>query len=158
MARHALESGRDGDIVFAPFSVLDREIFEAARYETWRRPLDEPGWERFWGAFEGERVVGHIELTGAASEASAHRARLGMGVERDFRGRGLGRALMDAALTWARHEPSLAWLELSVFSHNERARKLYRQHGFEEVSLVRDAYRVGDKSIDDVMMVLALTR
>jgi RimJ/RimL family protein N-acetyltransferase len=158
VARHALESGRNGDIVFAPFSVLDREVFEAARYETWRRPIDELGWERFWGAFEGERIVGHLELTGGLSEASAHRARLGMGVEREFRGLGWGRALLNAALTWARGESSLSWVELSVFAHNERARALYARYGFAEVGLVRDAYRVAEKSIDDVMMVLALQR
>lgn len=154
--RHAHESGRNGDIIFAPFLELDREVFEAARYETWRRPLDELGWERFWGAFVGERVIGHIELTGLSSEASAHRARLGMGVEREFRGQGWGRVLLDVALAWARGQPSLSWVELSVFAHNERARSLYRRHGFEEVAFVRDAYRVANKSIDDVMMVLSL--
>jgi ribosomal protein S18 acetylase RimI-like enzyme len=80
---------------------------------------------------------------------------LGMGVERGARGNGLGRALLAAAIAWAR-TAELAWLDLGVFAHNERARALYRTVGFVEVGTTRDRFRVDGVVIDDVAMVLAL--
>jgi len=154
--RHAHESGRDGDIVFAPFSEFDRDAYEASRYESWRRALDMPGWERCWGALTGDRVVGHLDLTGGHLYSALHRARLGIGVERAHRARGVGTLLLKAAIRWARAERGLSWIDLSVFVHNERARALYEQLGFHEVGRTADAYRVGRQSIDDVHMTFSV--
>ena len=156
--RHAAESGREGDIVFAPFSEFDREAYEASRYESWRRSLDQPGWERCWAATVNDRVVGHLDLTGGHLYSALHRARLGIGVERSHRASGIGSALLNAAIQWARSERSLDWIDLSVFAHNERARLLYERFGFVEVGRTRDAYRMGRQSIDDVHMTLHVAR
>jgi RimJ/RimL family protein N-acetyltransferase len=154
--RHAAESGRQGDPVFAPFSEFDQETYEDTRYESWRRPTDAPGWERCWAVLEGERVVAHLDLTGGTLYSQLHRARLGIGVERAQRGRGLGSALLHAALAWARDGHELAWIDLSVFAHNHRAIQLYQRFGFIELGRVQDAYRVDGTSVDDVHMTLVL--
>jgi RimJ/RimL family protein N-acetyltransferase len=154
--RHALESGRGQDIVFAPFADLDREAYEDLRQESWRRATDVPGWERCFGAFVDEQVVGHVDLTGGSLYSSLHRARLGVGVEREYRGQGVGSALINAALSWARRERKLNWIDLSVFAHNRQALHLYERLGFRETGRTPDAYRVGTLRIDDVHMVLSL--
>jgi RimJ/RimL family protein N-acetyltransferase len=154
--RHAFESGRGGDMVFAPFTELDREAYEETRQETWRRPTDVPGWERCFGAFDGERIVGHVDLTGTALYSALHRARLGIGVERDYRARGTGTQLLELALSWARTELNLVWIDLSVFGHNTRALRLYERLGFRETGRTEDAYRLGAQCIDDVHMSLRL--
>jgi RimJ/RimL family protein N-acetyltransferase len=56
---------------------------------------------------------------------------LGMFVAADRRGRGVGSALVAAAIDWAR-ERGLHKLSLSVFPHNEAAIGLYRKFGFVE--------------------------
>lgn len=154
--RHAYESGRGGDVVFAPFTELDREAYEETRQETWRRPTDVPGWERCFGAFEGERIIGHVDLTGPPLYSALHRARLGIGVEREQRGHGTGSALLALALSWARTELNLIWIDLSVFAHNTRALALYERLGFRETGRTEDAYRLGAVRIDDVHMSLKL--
>lgn len=154
--RHAYESGRGTDIVFAPFHELDREAYEESRYESWRRPIDVPGWERCFGAFDGERMIGHLDLTGGSLYAALHRARLGIGVERGYRGAGVGSALIDAALAWARREQELVWIDLTVFEHNQRAVRLYERYGFQHMGRMQDAYRMGEQSIDDLHMTLQL--
>jgi RimJ/RimL family protein N-acetyltransferase len=154
--RHAAESGRGGDIVFAPFLDFDRDAYEDSRFDTWRRTLEVPGWERCWGAFEGTQLLGHVDLTGGALYSTLHRARLGIGVERSARAQGVGSALMHAAIHWARSEPRLGWVDLSVFEHNDRARALYERLGFAVTGRTRDAYRLAGRSIDDVHMALAL--
>jgi ribosomal protein S18 acetylase RimI-like enzyme len=158
IARHSRESGRDGDPVFRPRSST-LPIDDAATIERhrigWAQPLDEPYWLRTWGARLDGEIRGHLDLHGGRLPSESHRAMLGMGVERGARGRGLGRALLAAAIAWAR-SAELAWLDLGVFAHNERARQLYRSVGFVEVGVTRDRYRVDGAAIDDVAMVLAL--
>jgi RimJ/RimL family protein N-acetyltransferase len=152
--RHARESGRGDDPVFAPFTEFDAQAFEETRYDSWRRAVDMPGWERCWAYFDGDRVVGHLDLSGAALYSGLHRARLGIGVERAFRGRGIGSALLTTVIQWSRRERDLIWLDLSVFAHNVRALRLYEQHGFREVGRTPDAYRLNSQSIEDVHMSL----
>jgi ribosomal protein S18 acetylase RimI-like enzyme len=54
-----------------------------------------------------------------------------MMVAREWRGRGVGSALVAAAIEWGR-ENGLHKLTLSVFPHNEAAIGLYRKFGFSE--------------------------
>lgn len=54
---------------------------------------------------------------------------IGMMVARDWRRRGVGSALVAAAIEWGR-ERGLHKLTLSVFPHNEAAIGLYRKFGF----------------------------
>jgi RimJ/RimL family protein N-acetyltransferase len=56
---------------------------------------------------------------------------IGMIVAADWRGRGVGTALVAAAIDWARAH-GLHKLTLSVFPHNDAAIALYRKFGFEE--------------------------
>jgi L-phenylalanine/L-methionine N-acetyltransferase len=56
---------------------------------------------------------------------------LGMVVAQPWRGRGVGSALVGAAIEMARQE-GLHKLSLEVFPHNEAAIALYRKFGFVE--------------------------
>jgi len=158
IARHSLESGRDGDLIFRP-RTSDAPIDESATIERhrvgWALPLDEPYWLRTWGVLEDGKIRGHLDLHGGRLTSECHRAMLGMGVERGWRGRGHGRGLLAAAIAWAKGV-ELAWLDLGVFAHNRRARSLYAAVGFVEVGITRDRFRVDGTAIDDVAMALAL--
>ena len=69
------------------------------------------------------------------------------------RRRGIGRALLDAAVAWAR-ESGIRKLELHVFPHNEPAIALYEAFGFEREGYRSDHYRRGDGYVDAVLMAL----
>jgi RimJ/RimL family protein N-acetyltransferase len=158
IGRHSRESGEGGDLIFRPRS-SDAPIDEPATIERhqagWSLALDEPYWLRTWGVVIDGDVRGHLDLHGGRLPSEFHRAMLGMGIERPWRGRGHGRALLAAAIAWAR-DAEFAWLDLGVFAHNHRARRLYAAVGFVEVGITRDRFRVDGTVIDDVAMVLAL--
>jgi ribosomal protein S18 acetylase RimI-like enzyme len=62
-------------------------------------------------------------------------------VAREGEGRGVGRALLEAAERWA-VEQGYPWLTLHVFEGNDRARKVYEQVGY-TVEWTRMLKRVG---------------
>lgn len=152
--RHGDESGR-GDPIFRPRAGAEDLVGGNRHQGGWSQALDEPYWLRTWGVVVGGNVRGHLDLQGGRLASEAHRAMLGMGVERGWRGQGHGRALIAAAIAWAR-DHQLAWLDLCVFAHNTRARALYRAVGFVEVGTTVDRYRVEGVVVDDVAMVLRL--
>ena len=161
LKRHLAESGRGSTPFFTPYSADDPWDFEARRktyLKRWSRPLSQPNWERMWGAFEGDRLVGHTNLTTEPLKTNQHRANLGMGIEAAYRKRGLGEALLRAAIDWARRESALEWIDLCVFTVNTPAQTLYRKLGFTETGRVDDAFRIDGVSVGDIQMTLNLKR
>ncbi len=81
---------------------------------------------------------------------------IGMMVAADWRGRGVGTALVAAAVEWARAR-GLHKLALSVFPHNDVAIALYRKFGFvEEGRLVQHVRRADGELWDLIEMGLLL--
>jgi ribosomal protein S18 acetylase RimI-like enzyme len=81
---------------------------------------------------------------------------IGMMVAHDWRRRGVGSALMTAAMDWAR-ERGLHKLSLSVFVHNTAAIGLYRKLGFvEEGRRIKHYRRESGELWDSIEMGLLL--
>ena len=79
-----------------------------------------------------------------------------MAVAREWRGRGVGSALMAAGIEWAR-ERGLHKLCLAVFPHNDAGIALYRKFGFvEEGRRVKQIRRQSGELWDTVEMGLLL--
>jgi RimJ/RimL family protein N-acetyltransferase len=80
----------------------------------------------------------------------------GMLVDRDWRGRGVGSALVQAAVDWSRAE-GLHKLCLEVFPHNEAGIALYRKFGFVEEGRRAKHYRRASGELwDSILMGLSL--
>jgi len=164
MGRHRAESGR-GDIHFMPFAPDDPDGPQGVSAEKLALTLADPGWHRCWIALResdnnepiSARVIGHVDLKGHGLRAANHRCELGIGIERAYRGGGLGRRLMQAAIDFCVSAPSLEWLDLRVFAHNQKARALYQQLGFKEHGAYVDLVRIEGEPMDDVLMTLSVT-
>lgn len=106
-------------------------------------------------AADGELVVGRLSLARDPHPASAHVADLGLVVAAAHRRRGVGTALLDAAVEWA-WRADVTKLELHVFPWNEPAIRLYERFGFEREGLRRDHYRRGGEPVDALLMAYHL--
>jgi RimJ/RimL family protein N-acetyltransferase len=98
------------------------------------------------------QIVGMIH-----TEVSRHGfGELGMLVDRDWRGCGVGSALLQATIDWAR-DHGLHKLSLEVFAHNTAAITLYRKCGFvEEGYRVKHYRRANGELWDSIVMGLPL--
>ena len=103
-------------------------------------------------ATSGSEIVGFVSVY-----ASPHGyADLGMAVVREWRGRGVGSALLAAAIESARAR-GLHKVSLEVFAHNGAAIALYRTFGFvEEGRRVKQYRRQSGELWDAIEMGLLL--
>ena len=77
---------------------------------------------------------------------------LGMLVDSQHRGKGLGYALLEQLFSWARGR-NVSQLSLLVFPHNDRALALYRRTGFEEIErYTADVTRATGEVWDTILM------
>jgi ribosomal protein S18 acetylase RimI-like enzyme len=102
-------------------------------------------------AMDGEQLVGWCDITRSHDKTTAHCGHLGMGVLADYRGRGIGTQLIEAALA-AAGEANIPRVELTVYANNAAAIGLYRKVGFvEEGRMSRYAVLKGE-FVDAVAM------
>jgi L-phenylalanine/L-methionine N-acetyltransferase len=122
--------------------------------EQWRRRLSETP-ESLYNlvAVIDNRLVGMIGVdTFPNKPRRRHVGTLGMCVRDDWQGKGIGAALMKAALDLADNWLNLTRLELEVYADNEAAIHLYERFGFEvEGTLRQHAFRDG-QYVDSKMM------
>jgi len=96
-------------------------------------------------------IVGRLSVARDQHPASKHVADLGLMVAASHRRRGIGTALLDAAVVWARGS-GVRKLELHVFPWNRAAISLYERYGFVKEGYRRGHYRRGDEYVDAILM------
>jgi RimJ/RimL family protein N-acetyltransferase len=108
---------------------------------------------------DGE-IIGAFNGTGEnfpmTRQMTGHCAELGVSVREDWRGKGVGTALMQAGLAWAREVSLLKRLQLQVFADNESALHIYKKLGFEVEGRRRNAFRRNGAYIDSILMALLI--
>jgi RimJ/RimL family protein N-acetyltransferase len=139
---------------------------EVAAEGTWiagEAPVDRSGRATAFRTFveDGDAVmflaeIGDLLVGNLGIELRNGLADLGMLVRDGYRGRGVGSALMGAAIAWSRdHDAHKVTLQL--WPHNGAALALYRKFGFEvEGRLVRHYRRRVGSLWDAVVMGLVL--
>ncbi len=130
--------------------------------EVWRERLakTEPGGVVLVAEARGAsdapfEVVANLGLHPNASLRRRHAVMLGMSVRDDWQGRGLGSALMTAALDRADNWMNVLRVELTVFVDNPRAFALYQRFGFEVEGRLR-AYALRNGAYADVYTMARL--
>jgi RimJ/RimL family protein N-acetyltransferase len=96
-------------------------------------------------------LVGRLSVGRDPHPASSHVADVGLMVARGARRQGVGRALLKAAVEWAR-EAGIGKLELHVFPWNDAAIALYESFGFEREGYRKRHYRRGGEFVDAILM------
>lgn len=114
--------------------------------ELWRKRLAEPLEGMYYLlACVDEEVVGEITLQTFPQRARRkHVGDVFMAVRDAWQGRGVGSALMQAAVDLSDNWLNLLRLELEVYTDNEPAVRLYKKFGFEIEATSREfGFRAG---------------
>jgi len=96
-------------------------------------------------------LVGRLSVGRDPHPASTHVADVGLMVALDARRQGVGTALLQSAVDWAR-ATGIRKLELHVFPWNAAAIALYEAFGFEREGFRKQHYRRGGEFVDAILM------
>lgn len=105
----------------------------------------------FFLAEVGGRASGLLNIARGQWPKNEHVAELGMSCVPDCRRLGLGTALLETALRWAR-AVGVRKVSLEVFSTNDPAIRLYRKLGFEEEGRLPGEFVIQGQLVDGVRM------
>ena len=121
---------------------------------------DHPSWTqmptaRMLLAIANGGIIGLSSVIGVSQrKATQHVVGLGNDVAKEWRGRGVGTAMMRELVEWSRQHPQIVRLELEVFTRNATAIHLYKKLGFIEEGIRRKAYFKEGVYLDSLMMAI----
>ncbi len=104
-------------------------------------------------AWLDDKIIGIAEISCDMQAAGTYSGRVGVSVLADYRGRGVGSALMYSLIGWARNHPTLEMLTLTVPADNRIARLLYEKTGFQEEGRLTKATQSADGQFIDAIMM-----
>lgn len=120
---------------------------------AWAARVADPARRVGFGAFDGARLVGIVDVEREAPAKLAHKAWLGgLYVVADARRRGVGRRLVQAVLEQAARWPGLRQVQLSVNAGNGAAIALYEACGFVRTGLEPGCLKAGGTLHDEWSM------
>jgi len=102
-------------------------------------------------AIGADALVGWCDIGRNSAPSRRHRGVLGMGVIADWRGRGVGAALLTAALDLASRRDFIR-IELDVHADNGTAIALYEKFGFVREGVQSDGALIDGRFVDVVLM------
>ncbi|WXG45266.1 MAG: GNAT family N-acetyltransferase [Candidatus Atabeyarchaeum deiterrae] len=97
------------------------------------------------------KTVGYLTIEESIWDISQHVGELGIAVLSEFRGIGIGAALLESAIDEA-PKKGFKKIELSVFHNNKRAMKLYNKFGFKKVGRKKSQFNVNGEYVDEIIM------
>jgi len=108
-------------------------------------------------ALDGDRIVGHAQITKFVRPRRMRTADLLIYLHQDFHGVGLGSAMMMRLLELARRD-GLHRLNVDVMAENKAAVRLYEKFGFKVEGVKKEAYLGEDGSYHDELIMGLILR
>lgn len=100
-------------------------------------------------------MIGGLHFSNGNRRKVAHHGHFGISVHADWRGLGVGSALISALLHWAAANPTIEKVCLGTLATNLGAKRLYERIGFVEESRALRFFRFEPgRYVDDIQMAM----
>ncbi|EFR31418.1 GNAT family N-acetyltransferase [Eremococcus coleocola] len=131
-------------IMFDPGMTLDREKTLIQQYLNSDRDL-------FLVIEVDDQLVGLANLISLNHSRQAHVAEIGMAIIKEYWGYGMGSVFMEELILFA-EENNIKVLNLEVMANNQRAIKLYKRYGFQQVGRLSKRIQIDHVFYDTLLM------
>lgn len=112
--------------------------------------------DRLFVVAEAEgNIIGVSDVSIGSNPKNSHVGYLGISIVREWRGLGIGTAMMNIMIDWAKRR-GLERLHLEVFSTNQRALRLYEKFGFHVEGRREKQYKIEGEYVDGILMAKLL--
>jgi RimJ/RimL family protein N-acetyltransferase len=115
------------------FTLTTLEEFQASEdsQRQWIENMQKQGNLILIAENEGE-IIGDLLFILGQKKRNAHTGELALGVQEQYRGKGIGSQLLQSLIIWAKGQKSIKKLCLQVIEGNDPAIGLYKKVGFQE--------------------------
>ena len=104
-------------------------------------------------AKKGDKLVGMIGAFWQDKEKTRHIGNIfGVYVSSDYRGKGIGKQLMEVILNYLDAMPQIEKIKLGVVTRQIPALKMYEKYGFKHIGKLKKELKVGDDYYDEYLM------
>jgi RimJ/RimL family protein N-acetyltransferase len=100
-----------------------------------------------------EQLIGLLHFKSGGRRRLAPQGDFGMSVLKEWRERGVGRALVESLLAWGSANPLIKQIRLSVLAANEAAIRLYTTMGFVLEGRLMNQVKLDDGTYTDLILM-----
>jgi len=102
-----------------------------------------------------ESIIGLLFFVPLTKKKNRHMGEFGVNVHPDYQAKGIGRALVETLLNWAKGNSQIEKVFLNVLATNSNAIKLYKDLGFtEEGRHVKAIKQITGEYVDSIQMYI----
>jgi len=141
------DAEQSGFMLFAP----DERTLAPASLSKLISSINQTPTSGFFIAEHENEILGYLLLKAESLSRTSHRAQIAVGVHSKSRGKGIGTALFDYMIQWAK-KSQLHRLELTVIEYNEQAIHLYKKMGFEVEGVKRNSLLIDGQYVNELYM------
>lgn len=157
-AEALLEAGY-GYLQESPYLISTLNEFNLTKQQeqAWIRSLNDAPNSLLIVAVYGTKIIGSLDLRGEPRKKVQHNAILGIAIRKEWQGIGLGTALFNTAIDWAKNNGILKNIWLNVHTTNKPAIALYTKIGFTQKGIQENFIEEPDGNFtDNILMGLTL--
>lgn len=141
----------------SPSAFLASPETELARgIESFRERISKGGDDNvIFACFDGAQIVGSVGLVRESHLKAKHKGTIwGMYLRPEYRGKQIGKKLIQTAIDFARDRMKLKKVDLSVEASRDSAKRLYSSMGFQQWGREKFAMQIDGKYYDEEYMSL----
>ncbi|KZE64426.1 alanine acetyltransferase [Fictibacillus phosphorivorans] len=121
--------------------------------KTLKDYLENPNYVQFIAEVEG-KFVGKIDFKNGNNDKISHQGAFAMIILPEYRNYGIGSALLETLITWAKNNSKIEKICLEVMEDNIGAIQLYKKQGFFEEGRKAKGVKLEDGYQDLILMAL----
>ena len=107
-------------------------------------------------ALVGSKVIGCLHFTGGVRARIQHTGEFGVSVLKNYWDQGIGTAMVQELIQWAKDSSEIRKLNLRVRSDNDRAVRVYENLGFIQEGLITREFFISGQFFDCFYMGLTI--
>ncbi|WP_346962130.1 GNAT family protein [Clostridium sp.] len=100
------------------------------------------------------QIVSVSQVSASNRKRIAHNSELAISVKKECWGMGVGTAVMEALIDFAKNHETIKTISLGVKASNKKAQHLYEKLGFEKVGVHRNFFNIDGNYDDEILMDL----
>ncbi|MCR1899921.1 GNAT family N-acetyltransferase [Irregularibacter muris] len=103
-----------------------------------------------------DKIVSIVQISSSSRKRIAHNSEIAISVKKEYWRRGIGSAMMEELIRFAREHSTIKTISLGVRAGNQNAIKLYEKFGFEQVGIHKNYFNIRGTFENGILMDLYL--